>query len=62
MPYLTFVYFVPCPDIILTAAHKVNGRDPSSLTVRCGEWDTKTETEPLTHQVHLAIFIDFFEG
>ena len=24
--------------------------DPTSLVVRCGEWDTQTEGEPLPHQ------------
>jgi len=40
------------PGAILTAAHKVFDYrdDPSSLLVRCGEWDTQTDSEPLKHQ------------
>jgi len=38
--------------VVLTGAHKVKdfASDPSSLVVRCGEWDTQTEGEPLAHQ------------
>jgi secreted trypsin-like serine protease len=38
--------------VVLTGAHKVQdfASDPSSLVVRCGEWDTQTEGEPLPHQ------------
>jgi len=40
------------PGVVLTAAHKVidfvGQRD--KLVVRCGEWDTQTESEPLAHQ------------
>jgi len=37
---------------VLTAAHKVLNYtvDPSRLLVRCGEWDTQTDSEPLKHQ------------
>merc|ERR1712168_1012603 len=36
----------------MTGAHKVQEflSDPSLLVVRCGEWDTQTEGEPLPHQ------------
>jgi hypothetical protein len=44
---------------VLTAGHKVFGKDPSSLTVRCGEWDTKTETEPFKHQANYH-FLSFY--
>ena len=27
--------------------------NPGDLVVRCGEWDTQTEGEPLDHQVFL---------
>jgi len=38
--------------VVMTGAHKVKDfvDDPSSLIVRCGEWDTQTEGEPLPHQ------------
>jgi len=42
------------PGAVLTAAHKVAGTDPSQLVVRCGEWDTQTEGEPLLHQDRLV--------
>merc|ERR1712142_407086 len=37
--------------VVLTGAHKVQdyANDPTSLIVRCGEWDTQTEGEPLAH-------------
>jgi len=40
------------PGVVVTAAHKVIDfkSDPGSLIVRCGEWDTQTEGEPLEHQ------------
>lgn len=40
------------PGVILTGAHKVIDfvDSPETLVVRCGEWDTQTEGEPLTHQ------------
>jgi len=40
------------PGVILTAAHKVNPflNKPGDLVVRCGEWDTQTDGEPLPHQ------------
>merc|ERR1711936_178583 len=40
------------PGVVLTAAHCVDDfiESPEELTVRCGEWDTQTETEILPHQ------------
>lgn len=38
------------PNIVLTAAHCVNNKEASSLKVRAGEWDTRTENEVLPHQ------------
>ena len=40
------------PGVVLTGAHKVQDypEDPSSLVVRCGEWDTQTESEIRPHQ------------
>ncbi|KAF0761641.1 serine proteinase stubble-like isoform X2 [Aphis craccivora] len=37
-------------DVILTAAHCVIKKDISTLVVRAGEWDLKTEKELLSHQ------------
>lgn len=34
---------------MILAAHCVDGKDPKSLTVRLGEWDTQTKKEPLAH-------------
>jgi len=36
--------------VILTAAHCISSLDPSTLIVRCGEWDTQQENEVLGHQ------------
>merc|ERR1712145_6288 len=40
------------PGTILTAAHCVEKfrQNPSQLKIRCGEWDTQSETEPYPHQ------------
>lgn len=39
------------PGVVLTGAHKVEKySEPGSLVVRCGEWDTQTESEIKTHQ------------
>merc|ERR1712106_1024003 len=46
--------------VVLTGAHKVKNfaSDPSSLVVRCGEWDTQTEGEPLAHQGRNVRFVE----
>jgi len=36
--------------VVLTAAHCVNGIEAEHLMVRCGEWNTHHENEPLKHQ------------
>ena len=36
--------------VVLTAAHCISSVDPSTLIVRCGEWDTQQENEVLGHQ------------
>jgi len=54
--------------VVLTGAHKVEDyvNDPTSLVVRCGEWDTQTEGEPLPHQdrtvQHVVIHPEFNKG
>merc|ERR1711971_249510 len=43
------------PNVILTAAHCVDSiTDFSKLMVRCGEWDTQGDHEPLSHQDRFA--------
>eukprot|EP00093_Oithona_nana_P002816 02816.XXX_3144_4816_1 [CDS] Oithona nana genome sequencing. len=43
------------PNVILTAAHCLDNvgkdqEDINKIVVRCGEWDTRDEVEPKTHQ------------
>lgn len=38
------------PNVVLTAAHCVHKKDVGSITVRAGEWDTRTENEVLPYQ------------
>lgn len=40
------------PQVALTGAHCVNGKQSSKLRVRAGEWDTKTVNEPFPHSDH----------
>merc|ERR1719373_1184033 len=51
------------PGVVLTAAHCVQKLSPEELVVRCGEWDTQTETEPFPHQdrvvARLAVHPEF---
>jgi len=40
------------PGVILTAAHWAASflQEPQKLKIRCGEWDTQSQTEPREHQ------------
>lgn len=44
------------PGVLLTAAHCVDGlqNTPSSVKIRCGEWDTQRTNEPYPHQDRLV--------
>ena len=48
------VALLHCTALHCTAVDQVAGRDVSQLVVRCGEWDTQTEGEPLLHQDRLV--------
>jgi len=46
------------PNVVLTAAHCVDSdTDASRIRVRCGEWDTQDEVEPIIHQDREALSI-----
>ncbi|XP_046748894.1 phenoloxidase-activating factor 2 isoform X2 [Diprion similis] len=38
------------PQVVLTAAHCVNGKEAHTLKIRAGEWDTQRRNEILPHQ------------
>lgn len=38
------------PSVVLTAAHCISGKEPTSLKIRAGEWDTQTKDEIFPHQ------------
>lgn len=38
------------PNVVLTSAHCVYGKDPQMLRIRAGEWDTQTTDELFPHQ------------
>nr|AID60330.1 stubble-5 [Nilaparvata lugens] len=37
------------PQVVLTAAHCIKGRNTNDLMIRAGEWDTQTKNEILPH-------------
>lgn len=45
------------PNVVLTAAHCVFGKDENSLIVRLGEWDSQTANEILPHSDHEVLQI-----
>lgn len=54
------------PSVVLSAAHCINGKDPTDLKVRVGEWDTKTQNELFPHVDHdvvkTVIHEEFYKG
>ncbi|KAH8249097.1 hypothetical protein KR032_005835 [Drosophila birchii] len=38
------------PNVVLTAAHCVHNKQPNTIVVRAGEWDTQTKTEIIPHE------------
>lgn len=54
------------PGVVLTAAHCVSGKDPLSLKIRAGEWDTQTKDEIFPHQdrpvAEYAVHEQFYRG
>ncbi|EDW88785.1 phenoloxidase-activating factor 2 [Drosophila yakuba] len=38
------------PNVVLTAAHCVHNKQPKSIVVRAGEWDTQTQNEIRNHE------------
>ncbi|XP_033235774.1 phenoloxidase-activating factor 2 [Drosophila pseudoobscura] len=38
------------PNVVLTAAHCVHNKEPNSIVVRAGEWDTQTKKEIIPHE------------
>merc|ERR1712018_526274 len=51
------------PNVILTAAHYFdNVVNTSTITVRCGEWDSKDIFEVLPHQDRNALDIQIHPG
>jgi plasma kallikrein len=50
----------------IPAAHCVQGKNPSALKVRAGEWDTQTKNELFPHTDHdvqdLIVHKDYYKG
>ncbi|CAG9807946.1 unnamed protein product [Chironomus riparius] len=49
------------PNVVLTAAHCVDGKAPNVLKVRAGEWDTQTKNELFPHSDHSVIDVVIHE-
>ncbi|XP_055622569.1 uncharacterized protein LOC129766127 [Toxorhynchites rutilus septentrionalis] len=54
------------PQVVLTAAHCVQNKQPESIKVRLGEWDTQTTNEIYDHQdrnvVDMVVHDKFYKG
>lgn len=54
------------PQVVLTAAHCVAGKEAETLKIRAGEWDTQTKNELLPHQdrevAQVIIHPHFYKG
>ncbi|CAB3364151.1 Hypothetical predicted protein [Cloeon dipterum] len=54
------------PQVVMTAAHCVAGKDVASLKIRAGEWDTQTKNELFPHQdrnvIDLLIHPEYYAG
>lgn len=54
------------PNVVLTAAHCVNGKPPATLKIRAGEWDTQTKNELYPHSDHEVVDVivheNFYKG
>ncbi|XP_043201698.1 uncharacterized protein LOC122370294 [Amphibalanus amphitrite] len=49
------------PQVIMTGAHCINGKDPAKLTVRLGDWDTQNDKEIFPHEHHRVVDMEIHE-
>lgn len=54
------------PQVVLTAAHCVQGKTPQQLKIRAGEWDTQTKNELFPHQdrdvAEIVVHPEYYKG
>ncbi|XP_058459451.1 uncharacterized transmembrane protein DDB_G0289901-like [Malaya genurostris] len=54
------------PQVVLTAAHCVQNKQPNEIKIRLGEWDTQTTNEIYDHQdrnvVEIVVHDKFYKG
>ncbi|XP_059478438.1 phenoloxidase-activating factor 2 [Neocloeon triangulifer] len=54
------------PQVVITAAHCVAGKDGQGLKIRAGEWDTQTKNELYPHQdrnvVQVLVHPEYYAG